>query len=75
LVVDEGSETVINILKFIVKGCRVSGITGAQGSEKTTMLMALIGFIHPAYTLRIQEMAFELHLRDVYPERNILTFR
>ena len=75
LLTDEGYQMVELILKFIVKGCRVTGITGAQGSGKTTMLMALIGFIHPAYTLRIQEMAFELHLRDVYPERNILTFR
>ena len=75
LITDEGCEIVASILKFIVKGCRVTGITGAQGSGKTTLLMALIGFIHPAYTLRIQEMAFELHLRDVYPNRNILTFR
>jgi len=75
LLTDEGSDIVENVIKFIVKGCRVVGITGAQGSGKTTMLMALIGFIHPAYTLRIQEMAFELHLREVYPDRNILTFR
>ena len=75
LIVDEGNEIVEKVLEFIVKGCRVTGITGAQGSGKTTLLMALIGFIHPAYTLRIQEMAFELHLRDVYPNRNILTFR
>ncbi len=37
--------------------------------------MGLIGFIHPSFTLRIQEMAFELHLRDTYPDRNILSFR
>lgn len=27
------------------------------------------------YTLRVQESAFELHLRDIYKDRNILTFR
>ncbi len=74
LVTEPGSEIAIKVLKYLVKGCQVIGITGAQGSGKTTMLMSLIGFIHPAYTLRIQEMAFELHLRDIYPERNILTF-
>ena len=75
LLTDEGAEEVIEILKWIVKGCQVCGITGAQGSGKTTLLMALISYIHPAYTLRIQELAFELHLRDVYSDRNILTFQ
>ena len=37
--------------------------------------MAIIKYINPAFTLRIQEMTFELHLRKIYPERNILTFR
>ena len=37
--------------------------------------MSLIDFIPAIFTLRIQEMAFELHLREVYPNRNILTFR
>lgn len=75
LLTDNGNELVENILKLIVRGCQVSAITGAQGSGKTTLLMSLIGFIPAAYTLRIQEQAFELHLRDIYPMRNILTFR
>ena len=37
--------------------------------------MALIGYIHPSYTLRIQELSFELHLRDIYEDRNIVTFQ
>lgn len=37
--------------------------------------MSLIGFIHPSYNLRIQELSFELNLRQVYPDRNILSFR
>ena len=37
--------------------------------------MALIAYIPQTYTLRIQELAFELHLRDVYTDRNILTFQ
>lgn len=75
LITDEGAECVIDVLKWIVKGCQVTGITGAQGSGKTTLLMALIKYIHPAYTLRIQETSFELHLREVYRDRNILTFQ
>lgn len=75
LITDDGRELIENVLKFIVRGCQVCAITGAQGSGKTTLLMSLIGFIPPAYTLRIQELAFELHLREIYPDRNILTFR
>lgn len=37
--------------------------------------MALVGEIYPSLTLRIQETAFELQLRRIYPKRNILTFR
>ena len=72
---DKGSELVEEILRFIVRGCQVSAITGAQGTGKTTLLMSMIDFIPAAYSLRIQEMAFELHLRDIYPNRNILTFQ
>ena len=38
-------------------------------------MLALIEEIAPEYTLRVLELAFELHLRDVYPGRNIMTFR
>lgn len=75
LITDKGSELIEEVLKFVVRGCQVSAITGAQGTGKTTLLMSLIDFIPAAYTLRIQEMAFELHLRDIYPNRNILTFQ
>lgn len=37
--------------------------------------MAMIKHIYATLTLRIQEMAFELNLRKLYPERNILSFR
>ena len=75
LLTDEDSELVCEVLKFIIKGCQVTAVTGAQGSGKTTLLMSLIDFIPKGYTLRIQEMAFELHLREIYSDRNILTFR
>lgn len=58
-----------------MKGSRITAITGAQGSGKTTLLMAMVGHIYASYTLRVQEMAFELHLRKIYSRRNILSFR
>jgi pilus assembly protein CpaF len=75
LITDEGWQMVGEVLRLIVGGCQVSAITGAQGSGKTTLLMCLIGFISANFSLRIQEQAFELHLREIYPMRNILTFR
>ncbi|MGG3806077.1 pilus assembly protein CpaF [Metabacillus fastidiosus] len=72
---ENGGEMVIELLKYLMLGCRITSITGAQGTGKTTLLMALIKHIHPSHTLRIQEMAFELNLRKIYPERNILTFQ
>lgn len=75
LITDNNNEIPIGLIKWLIKGCRVTAITGSQGTGKTTLLMSIIKFISPAFTLRIQEMAFELHLRKIYPERNILTFR
>jgi len=63
------------LLKFLMKGNRITAITGSQGSGKTTLLMALVKHIDPSYTLRVQEMSFELHLRRMYTARNILTFK
>jgi len=75
LITDRGKELPIDVIRWIVKGCQVAAVTGAQGSGKTTLLMSMIRYISPMYTLRIQESAFELHLRDIYKDRNILTFR
>ena len=70
-----GSDKVIDLLKFLVKGARITSITGEQGCGKTTLLMGMIENIYETMNLRITETAFELHLRKVYPTRNILTFR
>lgn len=75
LIKGEGADLVISLLSYLMKGSRITAITGSQGSGKTTLLMALVEYIYSAYTLRIQEMSFELHLRRLYPERNILSFR
>lgn len=75
LITGDQAELPIELLTFLMKGNRITSITGAQGSGKTTLLMAMIEHINPTYTLRVQEMAFELHLRKIYSRRNILSFR
>ena len=75
LVRDPGKEDAIELLKFLVKGARITSITGEQGSGKTTLLMGMIENIYETMNIRVQETAFELHLRKIYPTRNILTFR
>ncbi len=71
----QGKERAIELLKYLVKGARITSITGEQGCGKTTLLMGLIENIYETMNLRITETAFELHLRKVYPTRNILSMR
>ena len=75
LIVFPGKEKAIDLLKYLVKGARIISITGEQGCGKTTMLMGMIENIYETMNIRVQETAFELHLRKIYPTRNILTFR
>ena len=75
LITFEGKEKAIDLLKFLVKGARIVSVTGEQGCGKTTMLMGMIENIYETMNIRVQETAFELHLRKIYPTRNILTFR
>ena len=70
-----GKEDTIDLLKYLVKGARIISLTGEQGCGKTTMLMAMIENIYETMILRITETAFELHLRKIYPTRNILSMR
>ncbi len=71
----EGKDKAIDLLKYLVKGARIISLTGEQGCGKTTMLMAMIENIYETMNIRVQEVAFELHLRKIYPTRNILSFR
>ena len=72
---EPGCDDSIALLKYLVKGARITAITGEQGSGKTTLLMGMIENIYETMNIRVQETAFELHLRKIYPTRNILTFR
>lgn len=75
LITDKESHIPIEAMKWLIKGCQVIAITGEQGCGKTTLLKALVEYINPIYTLRIQELIFELNLRKLYPNRNILSFK
>ena len=72
---EPGCDESIELFKYLVKGARIISITGEQGCGKTTMLMGMIENIYETMNIRVQETAFELHLRKIYPTRNILTFR
>lgn len=75
LIQGENCELPVTLLKYLMKGSRVTSITGSQGSGKTTLLSALVKHIYASYTLRVQETSFELNLRRIYSSRNILSFR
>lgn len=65
----------LTLLKWLIKGQRNIGITGSQGTGKSTMLKSLIRFINPSYSIRVQEKAAELNLNYTYPNRNIVAFQ
>lgn len=71
----ENAEFAVDTLSFIIKGGQTTAITGQQGTGKTTLLLALIKKIYAFYSLRIEEMFFELHARTKLLNWNILTFK
>ncbi len=75
LIRDEHAELPIALIRYLVMGERITAITGAQGSGKTTLLMAMVRHISALLPIRVQEMSFELQLRKIYPNRNILSLR
>lgn len=75
LIRDENAQLPIGLIAYLVKGARITAITGAQGSGKTTLLMAMVRHIPAMFPIRVQEMNFELQLRKLYKDRNILSFR
>ena len=63
----------INLIEYLMRGQITCGVTGRQGSGKTTLMSSIIRYIDPRYTIRVLEMAPELYLRELYPTRNILS--
>jgi len=75
LIQDDNAELPIGLIRYLVMGERITAITGAQGSGKTTLLMAMVRYIPAFLPIRVQEMSFELQLRNIYRDRNILSLR
>lgn len=71
LIVDEGAEKVIELLKQIVTSEMNFTISGNTGGGKTTLLKALVSYINPSYALRVIESSFELNINNLYPDRNV----
>lgn len=63
----------VQLIEFLMRGMITCGVTGRQGSGKTTLMSSIIRYIDPRYTIRVLEMAPELYLRELYPTRNILS--
>lgn len=63
------------LIKYLMKGCQTTIVTGEQGAGKTILLVSMIKYISSIYTIRTLEKMFETQLRKVYPYKNILTVR
>lgn len=75
IIIGEGSENIVKLLKYLITGERLIAITGEQGSGKTTLLASMVKFIPDWLNIRVAEMSFELHLRARLPGRNIVSFK
>jgi pilus assembly protein CpaF len=64
-------EVAIKLIEFLMRGQVTTAVTGRQGSGKTTLMKAIIAYMDPRYNIRVLEMAPEMYLREIYPNRNI----
>lgn len=63
------------LIRYLMMGQVTCGFTGRQGSGKTTMMKYAIGAADARLTLRVLEMTFEMYLREIYCDRNILSLQ
>lgn len=75
LVVDDNSQIIIELTKWMVKGLLNIIISGDQGSGKTTYLKAILQYIDQRYQIRTTETEYELWINNVYPNLNVVAFR
>lgn len=77
LITDQGAEKAITAMRWIVKSCSNIAVTGKQFSGKTTLIKSLVEFVNPQFNIGVQEMIFELHLKNIprYKNRNVMTLR
>ncbi len=73
LVSDENNYVPLNIIRWCLKAEQNMIVTGQAGTGKTTFLKAIMRYIDTTLNIRVVELAFELSLRFIYPDLNILT--
>ena len=67
------AEIPAKLIDLLMRGQVTTAFTGRQGSGKTTMMTATIASVSAKFTIRVLEMAPEMYLREIYPQRNILS--
>jgi len=75
LMPDEGNDKLRRLISILVMAEENIALTGEQRTGKTTFLMSIIQYIKASYTIRVLEKESELNLRNVYPERDIHSFK
>ena len=76
LIIKEGvtnGEICAKLIEYLMVGQVTIAVTGRQGSGKTTMMKAIMGYLPPDWNIRVLEMAPELYLRETYPNREIFS--
>lgn len=69
----QNAQLPMNMIKLLMRGQVTTAFTGRQGSGKTTMMVAAISQVDARFNIRVLEMAPEMYLREIYPQRNILS--
>lgn len=71
----ENAQELIELLKYLVKGGAHICISGGMSSGKTSLLKALMFYINQAYSIGIAESVFELWMRKLFPNQDILSIK
>ncbi|HWT74297.1 MAG TPA: ATPase, T2SS/T4P/T4SS family [Mobilitalea sp.] len=75
LLINDGSDMVVEMMMWIIKGCLNVVLSGDQNSGKTTCLKALGIFFDLRNPVRTTEQEFELWLNNAYINLNCLCLR
>lgn len=67
----KNSEIVAKLIEYLMMAQITIAVTGRQGSGKTTLMKAIMGYLPADWNIRVLEAAPELYLRETYPNRNI----
>lgn len=67
----KNAEIVAKLIEYLMVAQITIAVTGRQGSGKTTLMKAIMGYLPPDWNLRVLEAAPELYLRETYPNREI----